>query len=100
MIPFIIGFIRYFQGLTKINCIKNFLRNNSIYKSGVSKSLANNKNIKKENVLLIENDPFEWLESHVLKCFMRDILIGIISALKRSKKYGDHIKLINGGKSM
>ena len=100
MIPFIIGFIRYFQGLTKINCIKNFLRNNSIYRSGVSKSLANNKNIKKENVLLIENDPFEWLESHVLKCFMRDILIGIISALKRSKKYGDHIKLINGGKSM
>ena len=102
MIPLIIGLIRYFQGLTKIDCISECIKHSRISKARLTKNLEKSQSIKIENSinLLIENDPFEWLESHVMKCFMRDILIGIASALKRSKKYGKKIELKNGGNSM
>ena len=102
MIPLIIGLIRYFQGLTKIDCINECLKHSSINRVRLTKNLEKNQSLRRENStnLLIENDPFEWLESHIMKCFMRDILIGIASALKRSKKYGKKIELKNGGNSM
>ena len=101
MIPFIIGLIRYFQGLTKIDFIKDFLKNNKVNRARVTKNLERTKSIRgdKNINLLIEKDPFEWLENHTMECFMRDILIGIASALKRSKKYGKNIVLENGGNS-
>ena len=101
MIPLIIGLIRYFQGLTKIDFIKDFLKNNKVNRARVTKNLERTKSIKgdKNINLLIEKDPFEWLENHTMECFMRDILIGIASALKRSKKYGKNIVLENGGNS-
>ena len=102
MIPLIIGLIRYFQGLTKIDCINECLKHSSINRVRLTKNLEKNQSLRRENStnLLIENDPFEWLESHIMKCFMRDILIGIASALKRAKKYGKKIELKNGGNSM
>ena len=101
MIPLIIGLIRYFQGLTKIDFIKDFLKNNKVNRARVTKNLERTKSIRgdKNINLLIEKDPFEWLENHTMECFMRDILIGIASALKRSKKYGKNIVLENGGNS-
>ena len=102
MIPLIIGLIRYLQKLSKIDCIKNFLKNNKANRARVTRNLERSNSIREDkNIsLLIENDPYGWLEKHTLECFMRDILIGIASSLKRSKKYGKNIFLKNGGNSM
>ena len=97
MIPFIIGLIRYFKGLTRIDCIKN----NRYSRAKMVKNIEKNQGIKGESSFsLIERDPFEWLDKHIMESFMRDILIGIASGLKRSKQYENNIKLSNGGNSM
>ena len=101
MIPLIIGLIRYFQGLMKIDCINDIIKHNSISKARMTKSLEKSQSVKRENsAALIESDPFDWLDKHIMECFMRDILIGIASGLKRSKRYGNKIALTNGGDSM
>ena len=104
MIPFLIGLIRYFQGLTKIECINDLIKNNKISKSRKTRTLSNSIRIKKDSNtnrnLSIETDPFEWLETHVMECFMRDILIGVATGLKRSKRFGEEIMLEEGGNSM
>ena len=101
MIPLIIGLIKYFQGLMKIECINDLIKNSSENKERMTKSLEKSQSKRKDNTItLIEKDPFEWLDNHVMECFMRDILIGIASGLKRSLKYGNNISLKNGGDSM
>ena len=101
IIPLIIGLIKYFHGLMKIDCINDLIKNNRISRARVTKNLEKNNSIKRENtVTLLENDPFDWLDKHIMECFMRDILIGIASGLKRSKRYGKNIVLKNGGDSM
>jgi len=101
MIPFIIGLIRYFQGLMKVNCINDIVKHNNITKARMTKSLEKNQSVKRENSqALIEADPFDWLDKHIMECFMRDILIGIASGLKKSKKYGNKVTLTDGGDSM
>ena len=103
MIPLIIGIIRYFQGLTKIECINDMIKNNRISKIRRTGSLSCSK--KKESIsnntnMSMYNDPFEWLENHVMECFMRDIFIGVASGLKKSKNYGKEMRLEDIGKSM
>ena len=102
MIPLIIGLVRYFYGLIKIEFIKDCLQNNKLNRARITKNMERSKSIRenKSISLLIEKDPFGFLDKHTLECFMRDILIGIASALKRSKKYGKNIILKNGGNSM
>ncbi len=99
MIPLITSLLRYFQGLTKIECINDLIKNNRVTKIKMTHSLRNTNSIRikkdsegnKSNISL-ENDPYEWVENHVMECFMRDIFIGIVTGLKRSKKYGDDIR--------
>ena len=98
MIPLIIGLLRYFQGLTRIDCINDLLKNNSVSKMRYTRTLSNNIRIKKD--LSLENDPYEWLESHVMECFMRDILIGVATGLKKSKIYGNEILMEDAGDMM
>ena len=105
MIPLIISLIRYFQGLTKIECINDLLKKNTISKKRYTRTLSNSIRIKKNTNddnrgLSLDQDPFEWLENHVMECFMRDILIGIATGLKQSKKYGNQILLEDIGDSM
>ena len=105
MIPLIIGLLRYFQGLTKIECVNDLLRKKTITKIRYTRTFTNSIRIKKDSGdnnqnLSLEQDPFEWLESHVMECFMRDILIGISVGLKQSKKYGNEILLEDVGDSM
>ena len=106
MIPLMISLIRYFQGLTKIECINDLLKNNRISKMRKTRTLSNSNsiNLKKDtngnNVnLSLENDPYEWLENHIMECFMRDILIGVVTGLKKSKQYGDDIIILGEGKN-
>ena len=99
MIPLITSLMRYFQGLTKIECINDLIKNNRVTKMKMTHSLRNTNSIRikkdsegnKSNISL-ENDPYEWVENHVMECFMRDIFIGIVTGLKKSKKYGDDIR--------
>ena len=106
MIPLMISLIRYFQGLTKIECINDLLKNNRISKMRKTRTLSNSysinlkKDTNKNNVnLSLENDPYEWLENHIMECFMRDILIGVVTGLKKSKQYGDDIIILGEGKN-
>ena len=106
MIPLLIGLLRYFQGLTRVECINDLLRNNTISKITYRKTIRNSINFKKDsnennnvNTSLVE-DPYEWLESHVMECFMRDILIGVATGLKKSKQYGEDILIDDIGNSM
>ena len=102
MIPLITSLIRYFQGLTKIECVNDLLKNNRVTKMRKTSNLrsTNSIRIKKDSQgnntrnPSLENDPFEWVESHVMECFMRDIFIGIVTGLKKSKQYGDDIKML------
>ena len=82
MIPLIIGLIRYFQGLTKIECIGELLRNNRVSK--IKKTATLNNNIPKKDSI---NS-------------MRDIFLGIACGLNNSKNYGDIISLEEVGNSM
>ena len=105
MIPLIIGLLRYFQGLTKIECFNDLLRKKTITKIRYTRTFTNSIRIKKDpndnnQNLSLDQDPFEWLENHVMECFMRDILIGIAAGLKQSKKYGNDISLEDVGDSM
>jgi hypothetical protein len=102
MIPLITSLIRYFQGLTKIECVNDLFKNNRVTKMRKTSNLRNSNSIriKKDSQgnntrnPSLENDPFEWVESHVMECFMRDIFIGIVTGLKKSKQYGDDIKML------
>ena len=101
MIPLIIGIIRYFQGLTKIECINDMIKNNRISKIRKTATLSYKKTQSISNTnLSMYNDPYEWLENHVMECFMRDILIGVASGLKKSKDYGNELGYEDIGKSM
>ena len=102
IIPLIIGLLKYFQGLTKIECINDLCKKNKITRKRKIKKLEMNNSIKRElSVRLSEvTDPFEWLEKHVMENFMRDILIGISTCLEKSKKYGNEINLEEGDDSM
>ncbi len=106
MIPLITSLIRYFQGLTRIECFNDLLRNNSVSKMRKTRTLSDSIRIKKDSNgnnnpnLSLENDPYEWLENHVMECFMRDILIGVATGLKKSEEYGNEIILEEGENSM
>ena len=101
MIPLITSLIRYFQGLTKIECINDLIKNNRLTKMRMTNNLRNTNSIRikndsegNKNNISLENDPYEWVENHVMECFMRDIFIGIVTGLKKSKKYGDDIGIL------
>ena len=106
MIPLIIGLLRYFQGLTKIECINDYIKTNRSTKIRKTFSISNNSRIKKDSNIngnvncSLETDPYEWLESHIMEYFMRDILIGVASGFKKSKKYGENFLLEEGDNSM
>ena len=95
MIPLIIGILRYLQGITKIECINDLLKSNRSSKIRKTSTFTNSSRIKKESNsnCTIATDPYEWLENHVMECFMRDILLGVATGLKKSEKYGDEILL-------
>ena len=104
MIPLIIGLIRYFQGLTKIECISDILRNSRVSK--IKKTATLNSNNRKKSSInsnvncSMDGDPYEWLESHAMEYFMRDIFLGIACGLNSSKQYGDIISIEEVGDSM
>ena len=87
-IPLIINMIRVFQGFANLNCSKKIIRKNIITNLQRAKTYRNtlNKNI---NEKLSLEEQYEWLEAHSIEYFIRDIFIGISTALSKSTtKYG------------
>ena len=87
-IPLIINMIRVFQGFANLNCSKKLLEKNIITNLQRAKTYRNtlNKNLN-ENLSLEEQ--YSWLEAHSIEYFIRDIFIGISTALSKStEKYG------------
>ena len=86
-IPLIINFIRVIQGFTELKCSKKILEKNLITNFQRSKTyrITLNKTLN-ENLSLEEQ--YSWLEKHSIEYFIRDIFIGISTALSKStQKY-------------
>ena len=75
--------IRVFQGFANLNCSKKIIRKNIITNLQRAKTYRNtlNKNI---NEKLSLEEQYEWLEAHSIEYFIRDIFIGISTALSKS----------------
>ena len=87
-IPLIVNIIRLLQGFTELKCCKKIIEKNpysslqrtKTYKYTLNKTITNNKTSEEQ---------FSWLENHSIEYFIRDIFIGISTALKKStEKYG------------
>ena len=92
-IPLIINFMRVIQGFTELSCSKKILQKNIISNLQRSKTYRNTLN-KNLNEKLSIQEQYAWLEAHSIEYFIRDIFIGISTALKKStEKYGkiDHV---------
>ena len=93
-IPLIINFIRVIQGFTELRCSKKILEKNIISNLQRAKTyrITLNKTLN-ENLSLEEQ--YAWLEKHSIEYFIRDIFIGISTALSKStQKYGNIDQII------
>jgi len=87
-IPLIINLMRVIQGFTKLSCSKKLLEKNIIMVRQRTKTYRNTLNKDLNEKLSIE-EQYSWLETHSIEYFIRDIFIGISTALKKStEKYG------------
>ena len=82
-IPLIINMMRVVQGFTKLSCSKKILENNIIVRRQRTKSYRNTLN-KNLNQNLSVEEQYSWLEAHSIEYFIRDIFIGISTALSKS----------------
>ena len=91
LIPFIMSIVRKIQGIFRLDCISNCIRKkkrNEILSGKKVNYFRRYTNCAMNDPSLI-SDPFEWLDSHIMEYFMRDILLGVAVSLQKSKQY-DH----------
>ena len=93
-IPLIVNTIRILIGFTELKCCKKIIEKNpytnfqktKTFKNTLNKSLTSN---------LTSEEQFSWLENHSIEYFIRDIFIGISTALKKStEKFGNIHQII------
>ena len=87
IIPFVMSIVRLIQRITRLECINNCIKKRASMK--LRKTIESYKNVNtniKDNTM-IEIDPFEWIENHIIENFIRDILLGVAVAIKSSKVY-------------
>ena len=93
-IPLIVNLIRIIEGFTELKCCKKIIQKNPYSKFQKTKTLKNSLNKSLTNNLSAE-EQFSWLESHSIEYFIRDIFIGISTALQKSnEKYGKVSQII------
>ena len=93
-IPLIVNTIRLLQGFTELKWCKKIIEKNPYSNLQRAKTLKNtlNKTITENKS---SEEQFSWLESHSIEYFIRDIFIGISTALKKStEKYGKTSQII------
>ena len=94
LIPLIISIMMQFQGLYHIEVVNKYFLKKKTTKLLTKKTFRKLPSSSKEEPL-IDSYPFEWLENHILRHFMRDILLGVCVSLQKSKEYNidDNAKL-------
>ena len=98
-IPLLMSIIRQIQGIARLECINDCIKKKKKYDMFSNRSLNTFRKYSAtvKDDLSLASDPFEWLESHVMEYFMRDILLGVAVSLKKSKEYNkvdnDNIEL-------
>ena len=87
-IPLIVNNCKIIFGFSELKCCKKIIEKNPYKKYQITKSFKNTLNKTLTNNLSTK-DQFSWLESHSIEYFIRDIFVGISTALKKStEKYG------------
>ena len=78
--PLINNCLSFYQGMLRLKCLEKFKRkeNNSL---DISRIFSNDLTLS-----LTVNDQYDWLEKHAIEFFMRNILLGIATSIKKSKK--------------
>ena len=93
-IPLIVNIIRMLEGFTEVKCCKKMIDKNPYTTLQKTKTLKNSLNRSLTNNLSSE-EQFAWLEAHSIEYFVRDIFVGISTALKKStEKYGNINQII------
>ena len=88
-IPLIINMIRVLQGFAQLRCSQKILDKNIITNIQRSKTYRNTLNKDISEKLTLE-EQYAWLEAHSIEYFIRDIFIGISTALRKTtEKYGN-----------
>ena len=94
--PLLMSIIRQIQGLSRFECVHDYIKK----KKQLNLLAANRSLSTYRRYTTNKDDPsyasdlFEWLESHVMEYFMRDILLGVAASLKKSKQYENSIENI------
>ena len=87
-IPLLINLIRIIQGSAELSCSKKILEKNMITNLKRAQTYRNTLNKNLNETLSLE-EQYAWLEAHSIEYFIRDIFIGIATALSKStSKYG------------
>ena len=94
IIPFVMSIVRQMQAITRLECINNCIKKRETMKLRKSIEIYKKPNTNIKENIMIEFDPFEWVENHIIENFIRDILLGVAVSIKSSKKY-DNNKNIN-----
>ena len=94
IIPFVMSIVRQIQGITRLECINNCIKKRASMKLRKTIESYKNFNTNIKESTMIDIDPFEWIENHIIENFIRDILFGVAACIKSSKVY-DNNDIIN-----
>lgn len=88
LIPLIMSILRQIQGLSRIECINEYIKQKKRAKYINAKTLNSSRKIRidSKDDPSLASDPFEWLENQVIHYYMRDILLGVAVSLKKSQQ--------------
>ena len=92
-IPLVMSLYRLFNGFSKLEMIKNYLSKKKllINKEKTIQDYRMSFSMELTSALNYENQ-FEWLEKHAMEFFMRDILVGVATCLKKSTSYSGYFE--------
>jgi len=91
IIPFVMSIVRQIQGITRLECINNCIKKRASMKLRKTIESYKNLNTNIKESTMIDIDPFEWIENHIIENFIRDILFGVAACIKSSKVYDNNI---------
>ena len=76
--PLINRFLTFYQGMLRLKCLEKHMK---------KKNFQDMTNILKNDLTtsLTLYDQYDWLDKHAMEFFMRNILLGIATSLKKSK---------------
>ena len=91
--PLLMSIIRQIQGLSRFECVHDYTKKKKkLNLISANRSLSTFRRTTNRDDPSLASDLFEWLENHVMEYFMRDILLGVVASLKKSKDYENELE--------